>query len=149
MFRLYSMVWMLSSYFLWASHEVFGSKVLFCAEVCTVCKSSIEQSCCPSDAGDSGRRKAVPQSRIVWWGCTMRACLCGTSELRKTRSVLFWGSCSGSLVYDRIVFAFLEVLKSFADAVYQLTIPDFSSLCISWSRDISYFSCKHSIYYLF
>lgn len=79
----------------------------------------------------------------------MRACLCGTSELRKTRSVLFWGSCSGSLVYDRIVFAFLEVLKSFADAVYQLTIPDFSSLCISWSRDISYFSCKHSIYYLF
>lgn len=67
--------------------------------------SPTQSSCCSSPllpgAGDNSRSKAVPQNKIVQWGCTM--CVWDTSELRNTRSVLFWGSCRGLLVYTRVV----------------------------------------------
>lgn len=72
--------------------------------------SPAQSSCCPSlllpDAGDNGRSKIVPQTGfcdgVVWCEKWIKW-KWGSSELRKMRSVLFWGNCKGLLVYARTV----------------------------------------------
>lgn len=100
------MVWILCPYFLLTLHGVLGAWYHF-VQKAALSPSPAWSSCCHSqllpDAGNKGRSKAVPQNKIVLWGCTM----CGTSELRNTGSVLFWVSCKGLLVYAKIVSVFI------------------------------------------